>query len=414
MKIAVCNLGCKVNKYECDCIVNALLEQGYEVTTALEYADAYIVNTCAVTSEAERKSRQFVARCLHHNPDASVAIIGCASQNDASEFRAKKGVTYIGGNADKLAAAVKFAQTTTDVKPLPTKYDGPSDPAEDRARAYIKVQDGCDNYCSYCLIPYIRGRSRSRELDECVSECRRVAERSGEIVLTGIDLSSYGKDTGSSLAKLIRALSDVDARIRLGSLEVGVVDEELLNALAGLRHFCPQFHLSLQSGSDAVLKRMNRRYTTAQYAAKVEAIRRAFPNAAVTTDLICGFPTESDGDFADSLAFVERMRFAQVHVFGYSPRSGTIAARLPQLPHGETERRVALASQVADRCKREFLTSLLGKRLDVLCERYSRGYTIGHSAEFVKTYIVGKHDGEIAVTATALYKDGVIAAKEEI
>lgn len=409
MKIAVCNLGCKVNKYECDCIATALKKRGFEVVSELEPADAYIVNTCAVTSEAERKSRQFVSRCLHRNPSATVAVIGCASQHDAEEFRSRKGVTYIGGVADKAAAAVRFAESVTDVAPLPTQYDGLCDPAEDRARAYIKVQDGCDNFCSYCLIPYLRGRSRSRSLADCVAECTEVAKRSREIVLTGIDLSSYGKNIGSSLAELVRSLKDVDARIRLGSLEVGVIDTELLDALASLRRFCPQFHLSLQSGSDAVLKKMNRRYTAEIYAQKAEKIRAAFPDAALTTDLICGFPTETEEDFCDSLAFVRSMRFAQMHVFGYSPRSGTVAAKMKQLPRSVTDERVARASEVADACKREFLTGLLGRRLDVLAEQYADGYTSGHSLEFVKAYVEGARDGELTVTAKELYKDGVKA-----
>ena len=197
MKVAVCNLGCKVNKYECDCIMKLLENRGFDVTPSLERADAYILNTCAVTNEAERKSRQFVTRCLRFNPSACVAVIGCASQNGADAFRAKDRVTYIAGTADKAAAALRFLEKVTDVAPLPTVYDGPSDPADDRTRAYIKVQDGCDRYCSYCLIPYLRGRSRSRDLEECVRECADVARRSREIVLTGIDLSSYGKDTGS-------------------------------------------------------------------------------------------------------------------------------------------------------------------------------------------------------------------------
>ncbi len=409
MKIAVCNLGCKVNKYECDCIVTALKNGGHEVVTSLEPADAYIVNTCAVTGEAERKSRQFVTRCLHQNPAATVAVIGCASQHDPTAFRARRGVTYIGGVADKAAAALKFARSATCVAPLPAEYDGLCCPAEDRTRAYIKVQDGCDNFCSYCLIPYLRGRSRSRALEDCVSECAAVAARSREIVLTGIDLSSYGKNTGSSLAELIAALQGIDVRIRLGSLEVGVIDDALLGALAGLKRFCPQFHLSLQSGSDAVLKRMNRRYTAAQYAAKADMIRRAFPHSALTTDLICGFPAETERDFEDSLAFVQSMRFAQVHVFGYSPRSGTVAAKLKQLPRGVIDERVKRASAVADESKRIFLSGLVGKELDVLAEQYDDGFTSGHSLEFVKAYVAGRREGELTVTVKELFKDGVMA-----
>lgn len=409
MKVAVCNLGCKVNKYECDCIMKLLENRGFDVTPSLERADAYILNTCAVTNEAERKSRQFVTRCLRFNPSACVAVIGCASQNGADAFRAKDRVTYIAGTANKAAAALRFLEKVTDMAPLPTVYDGPSDPADDRTRAYIKVQDGCDRYCSYCLIPYLRGRSRSRDLEECVRECADVARRSREIVLTGIDLSSYGKDTGSSLAELVRALSDLDVRIRLGSLEVGAIDDGLLTALAGLKKFCPQFHLSLQSGSDAVLKKMNRRYTAEEYAGKVGEIRSVFPDSAITTDLICGFPTETEENFAESAEFLRRIGFAQVHVFGYSKRAGTVAAKFRQLSPQVVDDRVARACEVAAECKDAFLRGRAGRKLNVLVETYEDGYSIGHSEEFIKTYIPAAAEGEVTVTAVRPYRDGMIA-----
>ena len=406
MKVAVCNLGCKVNKYECDCIVTALRRMGHEVVTALEPADAYIVNTCAVTGEAERKSRQFVTRCLRQNPSATVAVIGCASQHDASAFRSKSGVTYIGGVADKAAAAVRFCEKATDVAPLPLEYDGLCDPAEDRTRAYIKVQDGCDNFCSYCLIPYLRGRSRSRALADCVAECEAVAARSREIVLTGIDLSSYGKNIGSSLAELIAALKDVDVRIRLGSLEVGVVDEKLLGALKGLKRFCPQFHLSLQSGGDAVLKRMNRHCGGAQIRQTLDMLKKKVKDISLRTNFIVGFPGETEADFKELLQFVNDYEFDNMGVFEFFREEGTTAYNLPDQtpPEVKQERLLRLEeaqSRVIDRINKR----LLGTTLEAIADGETFGRTYKDAPDI---------DGQVTftgpVTPGRIFKAKVVKA----
>ena len=410
MKAVIYNLGCKVNKYECDCLVRMLEERGWEVSEKLERADVYIINTCAVTSEAERKSRQCVARCRKFNKDAKVVVMGCASQNNPAPFEGMEGVTYVTGVAGKESAAEKIFEKAAEISPLPMIFDGLTDPKPTRTRAFVKVQDGCDNFCSYCLIPYLRGRSRSRAVEECVNECMSLAKDTKEIVLTGIDLSSYGKNTGQSLTGLLLALKDVPCRIRLGSLEVGVVSDEFLLACKGLKNFCPQFHLSLQSGCDKVLKDMNRHYTAEQYAAKAELIRKYFPRAGITTDLICGFPTEDEAEFERSLEFLRRVRFSRVHVFGYSVRTGTAAAKRykPLDPH-IVKARVARAEEAASRLAGEFISSLLGQELSVLFEEEDGEYTVGWSGEYIRCYCKGGGiDEEVQVRAISPFKDGVL------
>ena len=410
MKAVIYNLGCKVNKYECDCLMHAFAQRGFEVSDKLQPADVYVINTCAVTAEAERKSRQCVARCRKFNPAARIAVTGCASQNCAAPFEKLPGVTYITGVEGKQAAVEKFAEKCVEILPLPAKFGGLTDPAPSRTRAFVKVQDGCDNFCSYCLIPYLRGRSRSREIEDVVRECRALAAQTKELVLTGIDLSSFGKNTGQSLAALLRALADIDCRLRLGSLEVGVISQEFLSACAGLKNFCPQFHLSLQSGSDKVLKAMNRHYTGAEYEEKVRLIRRFFPRAGVTTDLICGFPAEGEEEFEQSLALARRVGFSRMHVFGYSPRKGTAAFKLfKPLPPEQVKARVARAEALAARLAEEYARSLIGQKVGVLFEEEKQGYLCGWSGEYLRCYCrAGGVNEEKQVTVKELFRDGVL------
>ena len=410
MKVVVCNLGCKVNKYECDCLMRAFAEKGHEVSDKLGYADLFVINTCAVTSEAERKSRQCVARCLRYNGDAKVVVMGCASQNDPKFFEKAAGVTFVTGVEGKQFAAEKFGEKLTSILPLPLVFTPPTRPLPQRTRAFVKVQDGCDNFCSYCLIPYLRGRSRSRAVEEIVREIGELAPHTGEIVLTGIDLSSFGKKEGGSLTGLLRALSGVEVRLRLGSLEASVIDEGFLSALKGLKNFCPQFHLSLQSGSSKVLKSMNRHYTGEEYEEKVRLIREFFPRAGITTDLICGFPTEDEEQFRLSLELLERVGFSRVHVFGYSPRKGTAAAKLfKPLPPEVVKERVARAEETARCLAEKYINSLKGERLSVLLEEEKEGYFVGWSGEYVRCYVrSGRQNEEINVAAKQPFKDGVL------
>ncbi|MDE6189225.1 MAG: tRNA (N(6)-L-threonylcarbamoyladenosine(37)-C(2))-methylthiotransferase MtaB [Clostridia bacterium] len=411
MKIVVYNLGCKVNKYECDGLLKALKERGHEVSEELVYADLYILNTCAVTNEAERKSRQCVSRCLKLNPSAKIVVCGCASQNNPKQFADKENVSFVIGTAKKEKIIDNLESKGILINPLPKEYEDCFSPEVVRTRAYVKVQDGCNNYCSYCLIPYVRGASRSRKIESVVEECKRLSAACKEIVLTGIDISSYGKNIGSSLSELIKNLCDIDCRIRLSSLEVNVIDAELLEALKKLKKFCPQFHLSLQSGEDGVLKKMNRHYTTAVYLQKVELIREFFPDAAITTDLICGFPTEDEESFEKTLKFMDEVGFAQVHIFGYSPREGTVAARYKLLPPDVVKTRANLAAKVADRNKEKYLKDFVGSTLEVLSEDVENRYLCGYSRQYIKCYLDKGESDNIYFAKVEEIKDGVAYCK---
>lgn len=407
MKAVVYNLGCKVNKYECDSLLKSLRERGYEASEELVCADLYILNTCAVTNEAERKSRQCVTRCLKLNPNAKIIVCGCASQNNALQFADKPNVSYVKGVADKQAIIDELDCEGIEVKELPSVYEDDFSPEVVRTRAYVKIQDGCNNFCSYCLIPYLRGRNRSRSAQSIVAECKELAKKCKEITLTGIDMSSYGKETGSSLAELINDLKDIDCRIRLGSLEVNVIDDKLLTALKGLKKFCPQFHLSLQSGEDGVLKKMNRHYTTAQYAQKVKLIREYFADCAITTDLICGFPTESDEAFEKTLEFIKSIGFYQVHCFGYSSRKGTVAAKYRQLAPEVLKDRCSRAAKVAEDEKRKYLEQYVGKTLELLTEDEENGYMCGYTRQYIKVYVKGVGSDVLCNVKIAFIKDGI-------
>lgn len=385
MKVVVYNLGCKVNQYESDGIIQKLEKLGYDVSDELEPADAYVLNTCAVTNEAERKSRQAVARCRKLNENAFIIICGCASQNDSKQFVGKDGVTYISGVAGKDKIPYLLTSNGINIEELPTEYEDKFSPANVRTRAYIKAQDGCNNYCSYCIIPYLRGRSRSRSIESVVEECNQMAEKVKEIVITGINLSAYGTDIGSSLTELIGNLTHIDIRIRLGSLEVNVIDEDFLKTTQKLKKFCPQFHLSLQSGDDNTLKAMNRHYTTDYYLNKVKLIRKYYPLAGITTDLICGFPTETDEEFRNTLNFIDKVKFSDMHIFAYSPRKGTIAARYKELPALLVRSRIDKANEINERNRAEFASLFIGKSVEVLIEE-NGGYT--------REYLRVKVDGE--------------------
>lgn len=402
MRIVVYNLGCKVNQYESDSIIRELVARGHEVYDDFTVADAYILNTCAVTNEAERKSRQAIARAKKFNADARIIVCGCASENNAEQFSDKDGVTYVSGVAGKAKIPDMMDSISVAVSALPVKYE--DDMAIDgiRTRAFLKVQDGCNNFCSYCIIPYLRGRSRSRAIDSVAQEFDRLSRQIKEIVLTGINLSAYGMDIDSSLKDLLVALSRFDTRIRLGSLEVNVIDREFLEAFKSLKRFCPQFHLSLQSGDDNVLKDMNRHYTTAEYLEKVKLIREYFPDASITTDLICGYPTESEESFKNTIEFIKKVNFADMHIFVYSPRKGTKAAKLKLIPHEVAKERANTAIKIAEDMKLAYLKSHIGSTLEVLVEN---GY--GYSKEYIKVYTEGE-DGEIKeMSPSEIYLDGL-------
>lgn len=406
MKVVVFNLGCKVNQYESDVIVNILSQKGYLVTTEFEPADYYILNTCAVTSEAERKSRQAISRAKKCNPNAKIIVLGCASQKNAEQFMDKDGVVTVKGIGGKYAVC-DLIDRGYAVEELPTAYeDGTA--KSTRTRSYVKVQDGCNNFCSYCIIPYLRGRSRSRSISSVIEEINGLAGVK-EVVITGIDLSDYGSDIGEDLSSLIDALKDVNLRIRLGSLEVNVITDRLLGSLKNLKSFCPSFHLSLQSGEDTVLKSMNRHYTTEEYYSKICLIREYFPNASITTDVIVGFPTESEDKFNSTLSFVKKVGFSNVHVFPYSAREGTVAYKKYKPPEKsvlkEREKRLL---EVKEQDRINYDSKFVGKTVEVLTEDEENGKIVGYTREYVKTYIEkAPKNAIINVKIQGLYLDGL-------
>lgn len=411
MKAVVFNLGCKVNYYESNVLKESLRQKGYDVYDELVFADIYVLNTCAVTAEAERKSRQAISRCRAFNPAAKIFVCGCASQNNPENFH-KDNVIFVTGSAQKNSILDRLEDTeySGEVKTLPTVCESSFLPRADRTRAFVKIQDGCDSFCSYCIIPYLRGRSRSRNADEIVSEIERLSATSKEIVLTGINIMSYGADTGTGLTELIRRLKDIDCRIRIGSFYAEGISEELLDALFSLKKFCPHFHLSLQSGDDEVLKAMNRKYTSACYEQKVKLIRSYDPNACVATDVITGFPTERQENHIRSVEFIKRVGFSDIHVFPFSPRMGTKAAKLPSLPSEIVKQRRNELLDLKKSLHKVFLKNNVGIKHEVLIEAKQGDYFVGYSRNYVKIYT--DRNGEIInCVPTAQYKDGL---KEDI
>lgn len=408
MKAVVFTLGCKVNECESASIIRGLEEMGYEVSDELTEADLYIVNTCAVTAEAEKKSRQMIARVSKHAENADIIICGCASQNHPESFVGKKNVTVVSGAMNKSRILSLLQEKGKFVSEDDGVYDDMLPPLRLKTRAFIKVQDGCNNFCSYCIIPYLRGRSRSRSLESVVKEVYSCG--ADECVIVGIDLSSYNYG-GKTLKDLLFELKDSPARIRLGSLEASVITDELLTVALSMKNFAPHFHLSLQSGSDDVLKKMNRHYTRAEYLKKCDLIYSYFPDAAITTDIIVGFPGESEEDFKLSSSIVGEARFAHVHCFPYSERVGTVAAKkMKDMPFEIKKERVKELSLVADEESVKYRSRFIGKTAKIIREEFSNGYTQGYSANYIRAYIKGDvRENIINVKIKEIYKDGVIA-----
>lgn len=408
MKAVVFTLGCKVNECESDSLIAGLIERGYEVSDKLTYADLYIVNTCAVTLEAEKKSRQTAARIKAINPNAKIIFTGCACQNNPSSFSQKDSDYLVTGTFNKSAILNMLDERGQKLSEEQKEFENLTIPKTLRTRAYVKVQDGCNNFCSYCIIPYLRGRSRSRNPVNIIEEINAINAQ--EIVLNGINLSAYNYN-GITLKDLILTLADVKARIRLGSLEVGVITEEFLLALKSLKNFAPHFHLSLQSGSNNVLKAMNRHYTAEQFIEKVELIRKHFSNAGITTDIIVGFPTETEQDFLDTLSLVEKVKFSDIHAFPFSPRSGTVAYKMKDLRKEVKKQRLNQLLKEKERLKLDFINSQIGKELNFLFEEIKDGYAVGYSENYLRIYVKDNIDKKQIkkVKVIAPFNDGAIA-----
>lgn len=400
MKAVVFTLGCKVNEVESAQISAELEKRGFETSCELSYADIYVLNTCAVTKEAERKSRQLISRVKKFNPQAAIYICGCASEKDAAQFE-RQGVAFVGGARDKTAVVNAIAGSSGGEYCPSLGY-----PKQVKTRAFIKIEDGCNNFCSYCVIPYLRGRVVSRAAEDIAEEVRSCA--APEIVLTGINISAYDSD-GAGLCGLISKLSFTDKRVRLGSLECNVIDDGLLTALRKMKNFAPQFHLSLQSGSDAVLRSMNRHYTRKEYLQKCNLIYSYFPNAAITTDIIAGFCGETEEDFADSLSIIGEAGFARVHAFAFSPREGTRAFTMPDLPPQVKSARLHRLIEKAKEQEEKFISEQLGREYVVINEEFDGEYTCGYTENYIKVYIEGERSGTDAVRLVKPFRDGAIA-----
>ena len=399
-KVALHNLGCKVNAYETEAMQELLEEHGYEIVPFKEGADIYIINTCTVTNMADRRSRQMLHRARKMNPHAIVVACGCYVQAKSDELDECIDIV-VGNNRKKdIIEILKeyergregTCQEMVDINHTKEYEEMHLTRTAEHTRAYIKVQDGCNQFCSYCIIPYARGRVRSRDHESVLREVQGLASNGyKEVVLTGIHLSSYGMDTGDHLLNLILDIHEVPGiqRIRLGSLEPRIITEEFARTLASLPKMCPHFHLSLQSGCDATLKRMNRRYTAEEYYEKCVLLRKYFHNPALTTDVIVGFPGETEEEFAQSKAFVDKVNFYETHVFKYSRREGTLAAKMEnQVPETVKTVRSNELLELSRRKQRNYEEALIGTTQEVLMEEEilheGEKYQVGHTKEYVK------------------------------
>lgn len=442
-KAALHNLGCKVNSYETEAMQQLLEEAGYEIVPFKEGADVYVINTCSVTNIADRKSRQMLHRAKKMNPNAVVVAAGCYVQAAGEELKKDEAIDIVIGNNKKAELAVildkYFAdEGKIDADPLEclinindtSEYEKLSiNKIADHTRAFIKVQDGCNQFCSYCIIPYTRGRVRSRNCQEVVAEVTNLVERGyQEIVLTGIHLSSYGIDfpegEKEDLLTLIQAIHQISGlkRIRLGSLEPRIITKEFASALAGMEKICPHFHLSLQSGCDETLKRMNRHYTTEDYLRCCEILREVFPNPAITTDVIVGFPGETEEEFNKTVAFLEQVHFYEMHVFKYSVREGTRAATMPdQVPEPIKARRSDRLIQLDKKMSGEYRELLIGRETEILLEDFVTiggvEYRTGYTREYVKAAVFaeyGKDKTMVYGVAEYLLVDDTLLVKENL
>ena len=435
--VALHNLGCKVNAYEVEAMQQLLENAGYETVPFEEGADVYVINTCTVTNIADRKSRQMLHKAKKMNPDAIVVATGCYAQADTEKLKEDTAVDLILGNNQKtqIVEALEeyekeHAKQVQVIEINHTKeYEELSiSSTAEHVRAYIKVQDGCNQFCTYCIIPFARGRVRSRKIEEVLSEVETLAAKGyKEVVLTGIHLSSYGvdfpKEERESLLSLIQAVSRVEgiSRIRLGSLEPRIITEEFLEGIVKTGKVCPHFHLSLQSGCNKTLKNMNRRYSAQEYAEKCELIRKFYPAPALTTDVIVGFPQETEEDFEESYEFVKKIHFYETHIFKYSRRHGTKAASMDgQLTEAAKAQRSDRMLELHEIRAREYEEAMIGKKMELLLEEEieidGRPWYVGHSREYVRA-VISKTDAHrvndlVTVKAVAFVRDHILETKE--
>ena len=428
MKVAIYTLGCKVNQYETQAMEQELRRRGHEVVLPSQEADAYVVNSCSVTAVSDQKSRQMLHRLRRQHPEAVLAVCGCYPQTHVEDVR-QLDVDLIGGTGDRLGFLDLLEQEVQErgrLEAIDRSFERrvfevlPAGGLENRTRAMLKVEDGCVNFCTYCIIPYARGPVRSLSLEQARQQAAQLkAEGYREIVLTGIEISSWGQDlkNGSSLIDLLEAVCEAapGVRIRLGSLEPRTVTEDFCRRAAALPDLCPQFHLSLQSGCDATLRRMNRKYDTSRYAESVDLLHRFFDRPAVTTDLITGFPEETEEEFAQTLDFIRRCGFAQMHIFPYSIRPGTPAAKMRQVPKAVKEERARRAAAVAAELHQAYLEGCVGRTYEVLFEQPKDGLFSGHAPNYMEVLAAGTelHNQVRRVRITGIQDGALLGELEE-
>lgn len=418
-KCAVASLGCKVNQCEADALKERMGELGYEIVDFFEKADVYIINTCCVTAEGERKSRQTVRKVQNLNKEAVICVTGCAAQRAPEVFKSIVGVSIVCGNSQKHMLPQMIKEKLDDIfvddmSRFSTYQDMP-DSTSEKTRAFIKIQDGCNNFCSYCIIPYVRGRERSRNLDSIIFQCKELSKNGfKEIVINGIHLSSYGKewDFKPDLADVVEKVCQIDGieRVRLGSLEPNVVTDEFLEKVTRHKEFCRQYHLSLQSGSNRVLKRMNRKYTVEDYFRAVERIRNNYNLSAISTDIITGFPGETEDEYNETIAFQDKIGFAWVHVFPYSVREGTVAEKMScQLEKEVKARRARILSEKCRKNGEKYRKNFVGEIKTVLCETNENNVQQGLTEEHISVFFESApiENEFVKVKITSVTNDGL-------
>ena len=423
MKIAFYTLGCKTNQYETQAMEQLLAEKGHEIGQFSEKCDVYIINTCSVTAVADKKNRAVIRRCRRENPEAIIGVCGCYTQHAPEDVR-KLGVDILGGSANRREFIQKLLETAKNRRHQEVLDEAlrrrefeilPAGGLSERTRAMLKVQDGCVNFCSYCIIPYTRGPVRSAPISLVVEQAKQLREKGyKEIVITGIEIASWGVDLEGKppMAEMVAAVCEAvpQLRVRLGSLEPRVVTEEFCLQMKKYENLCPQFHLSMQSGCDTVLTRMRRKYDTARYLESVNLLKKHFPGCAITTDMIVAFPGETEEEFAQSLEFIRKCGFADMHIFPYSRRPGTSADKMPgQLGNATKEARSRAAIAVAEQMKLAYRESLVGMVQSVLFEETDGDYFAGHAMNYIKVYAKGEnlHNTVKDVRITEVFKDGV-------
>lgn len=426
LNVSFITLGCKVNQFESEAMMEIFEKEGFKIIPPSENTDIFIINTCTVTKESDRKSRQLINKAKRINPNALVAAVGCSVQMNSEKIIKETTADIVIGTKNKKEIAKLIREKLNNeiintniehFKPNEIFEELSISKEHDKTRVNIKIQDGCNQFCSYCIIPYVRGPIRSRNSEDIIKEVINLSNNGyKEIVLNGIHISSYGKDIKKvdALIELVENIDKIDGieRIRFGSLEPRIITEDFMSRLSKLSKICDQFHLSLQSGSDSVLERMNRKYTSQEYSDKVDLIRKYMPNTGITTDIIVGFPGETEKEFNETCEFVKKIQFSRIHVFKFSPREGTKAAKFDnQIEESEKNLRSKALIKLADECSKNFMRKLIGKNEKVLIEQKNGIYYEGYTTNYIKTVVTSENDinkSIVSVKITGIKDDSLI------